>query len=160
MIEWEGALKRMYQKKVVNSNKCWESSGKARVPHSSGKGYPVIRIKVEGAWESWKMAKVMAFIARLPQLGPQVLHKCNNPECWNPDHLYWGTHLENMRDKITAGTSLRGENHNLVKLSKNQVMEIRERANNGESHMSISRDYPVKRRQVSRIVEGTRWSKS
>ena len=48
MIEWEGALKRMYQKKVVNSNKCWESSGKARVPHSSGKGYPVIRIKVEG----------------------------------------------------------------------------------------------------------------
>lgn len=158
MIEWEGALKRMYQKRVVNSNKCWESSGKARVLHSSGKGYPVIRIKVEGAWESWKMAKVIAYLAKLPQHGPQILHSCNNPECWNPKHLYWGTHAQNMKDKIQAGTNLAGERHNLVKLTQSQVEEIRYRGSTGkESHKQIAEDYPVNRRQISRIIQKVRW---
>ena len=32
-----------------------------------------------------------------------VLHKCDNPPCWNPDHLYKGTQSENRRDSIRKG---------------------------------------------------------
>jgi hypothetical protein len=32
-----------------------------------------------------------------------VLHKCNGTRCFNPDHLYCGTHSDNMQDRINSG---------------------------------------------------------
>lgn len=33
-----------------------------------------------------------------------ILHKCNNPKCLNPDHLYAGTSAQNVKDSINAKT--------------------------------------------------------
>ena len=52
-----------------------------------------------------------------------VLHKCNNPPCCNPDHLYLGTDLENARDRLAVGT----QHYPVGKLTAEQVLEIRRR---------------------------------
>jgi hypothetical protein len=158
MIEWEAAYQRMLLKRSIMATGCWHSLAKARVWHSSGLGYPVIRVRVGSTWKQYKFVRVVAEVVGISGAGLQILHNCNNPECWNPQHLRWGTHSQNMRDKIAAGTSLAGEKHNLVKLTNAQVNEIRLRGKRQEPHRQIAEDYPVNRRQISRIISGTRWS--
>lgn len=40
-----------------------------------------------------------------------VLHKCDNPECVRPEHLFLGTHKENAEDKCAKGRQPKGERH-------------------------------------------------
>ena len=53
--------------------------------------------------------------------GWHVLHKCNNRKCVNPEHLYLGTHEENMEDMAADG-SKKGERHHNCQLSDADVM--------------------------------------
>lgn len=57
-----------------------------------------------------------------------VLHKCDNPACVNPDHLYLGDPKQNNIDRDTRGRqkTKRGFEHKFAKFSAEQVREIRE----------------------------------
>ncbi len=56
-----------------------------------------------------------------------VLHKCDNPACVNPDHLYLGGPKQNCIDRDTRGRqkTQRGTNHKLSKLNDEQIRQIR-----------------------------------
>ena len=58
-----------------------------------------------------------------------VCHRCDNPPCCNPKHLYAGTKVDNAQDSIRAGTKYqpdnRGELHGMSKLTAKDILEIR-----------------------------------
>jgi hypothetical protein len=56
-----------------------------------------------------------------------VLHKCDNPRCINPEHFFLGTQFDNMKDMIAKGRApiKDGEKNPNCKLTINQVREIR-----------------------------------
>jgi hypothetical protein len=43
--------------------------------------------------------------------GMHVLHRCDNPKCVRPDHLFLGTNADNMADKTRKGRTPSGANH-------------------------------------------------
>ncbi len=54
-----------------------------------------------------------------------VLHKCDNPKCVNPSHLFLGTRKDNMDDKVNKNRQAKGENIGIHKLTISQIKEIR-----------------------------------
>lgn len=89
-----------------------------------------------------------------------VCHVCDNPTCVNPDHLWAGSHQDNMNDMKTKGRSPSspGERNGRAKLTESTVVEIRTRHSGGESIRSLSRNYNVDKRTVSRLIRKLAWA--
>lgn len=58
--------------------------------------------------------------------GMYVLHTCDNRGCVNPEHLFLGTHLDNIADCVRKGRQARGEKNGHAKLTEDDVRKIRE----------------------------------
>ena len=88
--------------------------------------------------------------------GVFVLHKCDIPSCVNPDHLFTGTHLENMEDMRVKGRSVRGEKNRNARICADNVISIRSM----RLHMSaadIAEKFNLSVKHVRKIINGDRW---
>ncbi len=143
-------------RKNNNMSKCW------RWKACKNYGYGQLSInggKVKAHRFSYEYYHPMT--KPLSETGFCVCHKCDNPECCNPAHLFVGTHLENNRDKKAKGRCYRptGEKHPLAKLTENQVMTIAHRYKNEKiTQIQLAREYNISTVQIYRIVKGLRWS--
>lgn len=81
------------------------------------------------------------------------LHKCDNPSCINPNHLFWGNHAENMRDMWSKG---RGHTH-ARKLKENDVQDARAMREKGYTHRAIAETFGVSRHTIMAIVKRRTW---
>jgi hypothetical protein len=70
----------------------------------------------------------------------KVLHRCDNPCCVNPEHLFLGTPADNSEDMITKGRSSYGEKHYNAKLTEQDVLST---LNSGESSGSLAAHFSV-----------------
>jgi hypothetical protein len=88
-----------------------------------------------------------------------VRHKCDNPQCVNPDHLETGTASQNTQDmhKRGRGADRRGIKHPLVKLTEADVREIRRLKACGHTETFLSMRYGVGRSQIGKIVHRINW---
>lgn len=89
--------------------------------------------------------------------GSHVLHTCDTPACVNPQHLYVGTHWDNMADKVRRGRSRKGSEHPLVKLTENDIRMIRHRFAAGEHRGVLANAYNISRGNVYAIAERRTW---
>ena len=83
-----------------------------------------------------------------------VCHKCDTPLCVNPDHLFVGTHYDNMQDMVKKRRSFtgRGEDKKGVsKLTNQQADQIRKM---DVSHSKLAAMFGVSQTTISRIKRG------
>lgn len=89
-----------------------------------------------------------------------VLHRCDVPSCVNPNHLFIGTHADNMRDMAQKGRcrgGSRGEDQGSAKLTEASVKEIRRLAAAGERSKEIAAMFGVDRSNVGLIIRRKAW---
>lgn len=82
-----------------------------------------------------------------------VLHRCDNPECVRIDHLFLGTHQDNMRDMAQKRRAAFGEDSGNAKLTRQQVAEIRA-IGDREPRNKVAERYGISGRHVLGIIRG------
>jgi hypothetical protein len=90
--------------------------------------------------------------------GRIVMHSCDKPSCCNPLHLSYGTQQENQTDKVVKNRHAKGEMQGHHKLTEAQVLEIRQRANEG--YRKLCDEFQLVPSTVYRIWHGQAWKHS
>lgn len=102
--------------------------------------------------------------------GMWVLHKCDNPPCVRPDHLFLGNAYANTHDSIQKGRhvdppTLYGELNGLSKLTQHQVNVIKERCKGLPPRRkgrvafktALAREFGIDLSQVNNIIAERQW---
>ena len=101
----------------------------------------------------------------LDGLGPdgkpwQVLHKCDNKKCVREEHLFKGTHQDNMDDKKAKGREAhpKGSSCSWSKLTEHDVLKIRRLYKTGKFYQrELAKKYSVSRPTIGLIVNKVNW---
>lgn len=91
--------------------------------------------------------------------GMIVCHRCDNPPCVNPAHLFAGTYRDNVLDMLAKGRGkfIANEEHMWAVLTDEQVVETRRRYALGNiSQRVLAEEFNVVQGTISRIVHGMR----
>lgn len=113
------------------------------------------------------------YVGDIPD-GIKVLHKCDNPGCVNPNHLFLGTNADNTKDMVAKGRSrfqcskgpgdaaCKGEDHGRAKLTEADIRSIRKRYRKRSYHSSnakqLAMEYGVSQMHITRIVKKKKWT--
>lgn len=146
--------------RINKTESCWLWVG------AKAKGYGVIRLpKSSTTLKAHRVSYAIRF-GEVPN-GIWVLHRCDNPPCCNPDHLFLGDVRDNVRDMIEKGRGAtsemlsfrqRGEKHSRLKLSEAEVLEIRRRYLEGETQTGLAAAFNVSQACIWMIIRKKRWS--
>ena len=147
---------------------CWEWIG-----GKNAEGYGSFGTLHRGTLRGYNRAHRFSWLIHFGEIvdGLYVCHKCDNPSCVNPHHLFLGTHQENMRDKISkgrqrAGHIYTGESHihhgqgsPFNKLTEADVTEIVSLKREGVlSLRQIAKKFGISSSVVNNIWHGRKWS--
>lgn len=143
--------------KFGEPDECWEWQNA-----SNKYGYGLFKVKVDVKWVT-EFAHRFIYSALYGDIeGLCILHKCDNPRCVNPNHLFAGTQLDNINDRHNKGRSrgggVRGDSHWNSKLRNDDVLKIKKRLSHGEKFDHIAKHYGVHRSTIYAIKRNFNWS--
>jgi len=152
-IYQKGTPRERFEKFVKKTKTCWLWIG-SKDPNGYGKmsyrNYPTNAHRM-----SWILNK-----GDIPD-SKFILHKCDNPPCVNPDHLFVGTAKDNSTDMVRKGRharfSNRGESCGSSKLRELDVSNIRKMKTMGISVSNIIKHYNISKSQIKRIINFQSW---
>lgn len=116
---WQYPAEERFWQGIDRTGECW-----IWIRHRHQDGYGLFRV----AGKSMKVARYAWELFRGPiPDGLWVLHHCDNPPCCNPEHLFLGTHADNMADmkQKNRGHRPQGEASSFSKLVEAEVVAIR-----------------------------------
>lgn len=136
---------------------CWEWNGSKR----NGYGRMIVGSRTDGTRRSASAHRVSYELhyGQIPG-DMEVCHKCDNPCCVNPAHLFLGTRQDNVDDRERKGRNIifTGEEQPRAKLTKKAVKDMRwERTYKGTSFQKLAIKYGVSKRTVQNAVKGETW---
>ena len=146
-LEWASLRFWPFVKKMEG---CWEWMGK-RGP----KGYGIFNYN----YRSVNAQRISWMINNGPIPNKLlVCHRCDNPPCVNPEHLFIGTHQNNMDDRQRKGRTLSGEKHYETTLTWQEVHKIRTEYVPIKGNMvKLAEKYSVHPSVVSNIIHRKTW---
>lgn len=142
--------------RVDKTGECWTWTkyrtpmgyGHLHLPRNRGPGYSVLAHRV-----SWLMSK-----GQIPEATPHVLHRCDNPPCVRPGHLFLGDDALNHRDMLNKGRESRGEMRN-IKLTEADVLEIRRLyPEGGHTHRSLAAMFNTCHATIASVLHRRLWT--
>lgn len=139
--------------KIIPWTGCWIWQ---RSTFDSGYG------QVSVAGKNWRTHRYAWTLANGPiPRGMSVLHRCDTPDCINPQHLWLGTSAENNSDRASKGRNgsekIAGSNHYLAKLSEDSVRKIRDGEFDHLLQREIAERFGVTQTLISQIKRGIIW---
>lgn len=147
-------ISERYWRYVVVREGCWDWSG-GRI----GRGYGALQgedRRVKTAHRvSWEIHR-----GPIPD-GMNVLHRCDNPPCSNPDHLFLGSQRENVIDMVQKGRHgvPRGIASPAARVTDDIVRDMRRRYSPGRvTFRHLAEEYGVSISCVQEIVHRRRWT--
>lgn len=136
-------------------NGCWEYDG-----YREPKGYGKFGVSPRESVLAHRFAYEL-FVGEIPD-GLFVCHRCDNPPCVNPDHLFLGTLADNNRDMWGKGRGRiphgRGDEANNVRLTTSQVIEIRRRYKpRVVTQRMLAEEFGVSTHAIGAIISRRNW---
>jgi hypothetical protein len=92
--------------------------------------------------------------------GLEVCHRCDNPSCVNPQHLFLGTRQDNIDDRESKGRNKiqRGENNGNAKLTDVDVVAAKRLRTKGMTYKCIAERFGVTKMTAMRAIKGQQWA--
>lgn len=134
-------------KPVLESDECWNWPGS-----KTALGYGVVNLHKKSFY-----AHRLSFDLFVHPLtsGLVICHRCDNPRCMRPSHLFSGTQKDNLSDMARKGRSTQGQRQWNAKLDPEAIRAIRESA---ERNSVLAERYGVCPQTISKIKIGRRWA--
>lgn len=131
---------------------CWIWIGS-----TSGAGYGRFHVNRRGVL-AHRVA--YALVHGTAPAGIMLCHRCDNPKCVRPDHLFPGTQKDNMRDcSLKKRSNRAGEHNGKSKLNWQAVADIRRRCQGDKAGMqALADEYSVAVDTIRRVIKGCAWT--
>ena len=136
---------------IRQKSECWEWKA-----YKMKKGYGVVWFR----GKYWYTHRLAYFLHTQKNIRNHICHSCDNPACCNPNHLWEGTHQQNMQDRNKKGRCSKpiGEKSWNALFTSKEVLAMRKLRKDGLSYREIMNRFEIKHGTLKAILLRKSWA--